>query len=64
VNLDTRACNTMLVWAADYHSRSIMNTYWKPLQTLFMQCYQHFGYNGDRYLTITLLLFHKAELNL
>jgi len=25
MNLDIRACNTMLVWAADQHSHSIMN---------------------------------------
>jgi len=25
VNLDIRACNKMVVWAADWHSHSIMN---------------------------------------
>ena len=44
VNLDICACNKMLVWAADKHSHSIMNNNWKPLKTLFSQCYQHFDY--------------------
>jgi len=60
VNLDIRACNKMFVWAADYHSHSIMNNNWKPLKTLFRQCYQLFDLNF--YSKETIYQFECSQL--
>ena len=60
VNLDIRACNTLLVWAADKHSHSIITNMWLIKLIKVLIVLPEPGFNGFQ---LSMGTFEDAKKN-